>query len=235
MLFILVSQNSVVQIEKKNIELYEEIGSGSFGAVYRAKWLTCNTIIAVKQLQLRHLNKEAEEQIYREISVLNRLRHPNIVSLLGTCMEKEYYALVIEYMPLGSLYKLIHREKVNLSWVNRLSIASDAARGISYLHSQTPRILHCDIKSLNMLIQQNHPKYHIKVCDFGTAEIRDETTRQAKKNEIKYDIKISKHLNTVFLHLFPEIPKLRVSIHWLGLLQKYYAIILTQEKVTFIA
>ena len=142
----------------------------------------------MKKLHLNRLNKKSEEEFFHEISLLNNLRHPNIVSLLGTCVEEDYYALVTEYMPLGSLYELLHKKKVNLSWSIKLSIASDAAKGISFLHTQKPKILHCDIKSLNLLVEQNYPKYRVKVCDFGTAEIRHETTIQTEKQE-KYDSK----------------------------------------------
>lgn len=140
-------------------------------------------------LHLNHLSKDIEETFSKEILLLSRLKHPNIVSLLGICVETGYYAILMEYIPLGSLYKLLHKEKVNLSWLNRLIIASDAAKGISYLHNQKPKIVHCDIKSLNILIEQSHRRYRGKVCDFGTAEMRDETTRQTERKEKeKYDI-----------------------------------------------
>ncbi|CAF5065267.1 unnamed protein product, partial [Rotaria sp. Silwood1] len=98
----------------------------------------------------------------------------------GACTERGKYALVMEYMSLGSLYKILHRDKLPLDWSQRLSIALQTAKGINYLHVLQPPILHRDIKSLNFLLERSHEGYTVKVCDFGLAQTRNETTRQTK-------------------------------------------------------
>lgn len=164
------------------MQLFEEIGSGGFGRIYRAKWLTRDMIVAVKKLHLIHLNTDAEKNLLNELTFLHRIRHPNIISFYGACLdENDFYGLIMEYMSVGSLYQILHKQKLQLSWPHRLSIALQAAQGINYLHQYQPQILHCDIKSSNLLLENHHNKgYLIKVCDFGMAKTRDETTCQSE-------------------------------------------------------
>ncbi|CAF0914781.1 unnamed protein product [Adineta steineri] len=84
----------------------------------------------------------------------------------------------MEFMSLGSLYKILHKSDADILWSERLSIALQAAKGINYLHQYKPQILHRDIKSPNFLLGKSHDGYLVKVCDFGLAKIRSETTRQ---------------------------------------------------------
>jgi len=139
-------------------------------------------IVAVKKLHLIHLNKDAEKNLLNELSLLNRIRHPNIIMFYGACLDKDHYALIMEYMSLGSLHQVLHQLKLQLSWSHRISIASQAAKGINYLHLFQPPILHRDIKSLNLLLENHHSGYLVKVCDFGMAKTRNDTTYQTQTN-----------------------------------------------------
>ncbi|CAF2908737.1 unnamed protein product [Rotaria sp. Silwood2] len=85
-------------------------------------------------------------------------------------------------MSLGSLYKILHEDNLTLTWSERLSIAFQTISGINYLHQPPEPILHRDIKSLNLLIERAYEGYSVKVCDFGLARTRNETTRQTKAN-----------------------------------------------------
>ncbi|CAF3964304.1 unnamed protein product [Rotaria sp. Silwood1] len=111
---------------------------------------------------------------------MHSVRYPHIVTLIGVCMETGKYAMVMEYISLGSLYKILHKDKLQLDWSDRLFIALQTAKGINYLHKLQPPILHCDIKSLNFLLEKSYESFIVKVCDFGLAQTRDETTRQTQ-------------------------------------------------------
>ena len=174
--------DDVVQIKDIDLKIDEEIGLGGFGRVYRATWLSKDEQVAIKKLHATYLDKEAEKIFYNELKLMNRLRYDHIVNFYGACIEKEKYALVMEYMSVGSLYKMLHERNMEISWSDRLSIALQAAKGINYLHRYEPQILHRDIKSSNFLLEANHEGYLVKVCDFGLAKTRSETTRQTKTN-----------------------------------------------------
>lgn len=176
--FLLVNLGNFVLIEKEGLERGKTIGRGAFGKVYRAKWLN-DIDVAVKKLHT-NLEDKGKQIFFQELSVLNDLRHPNIVTFYGACVEKRYHALVIEYMSSGSLYQLLHDKAETIPWSERLSIALQATKGINYLHQHSPAMMHCDIKSPNFLLKKDHKGYLVKVSDFGTAKTRTETQTQTQ-------------------------------------------------------
>ncbi|CAM4950689.1 unnamed protein product [Rotaria socialis] len=167
-----------LQISDDDLKLHENIGDGAFGIVYRATWLSTSHIVAVKKLHVNEFSDKATREFFQELSLLHTLRSPYIVNFYGACMEKGKYALVMEYMSLGSLYKMVHEDKLALTWAERLSIALQAAKGINYLHQLQEPIIHRDIKSLNLLLERAYEGYIVKVCDFGVARTLNETARQ---------------------------------------------------------
>ncbi|CAF1486943.1 unnamed protein product [Adineta ricciae] len=174
------------QISDDDLQLHEEIGSGGFGIVYRATWISRHFIVAVKKLCLNHLNERAEKDFIRELAMMNRIRCPYIVGFLGACIDKGKYALIMEYMSLGSLYKVLHEDRLSLTWSERMSIALQSVKGINYLHQCQPPILHRDVKSLNFLLEKAHDGFTTKVCDFGLSLTRNETSRQTKSSHTSF-------------------------------------------------
>jgi mitogen-activated protein kinase kinase kinase 9 len=181
---ILGNARDFLRISSEDLELHEEIGHGAFGVVHRATWVTRRHIVAIKKLPLTHLTQRTEKEFYKELSLMDSIRCPYIINLYGACTETGKYALVMEYMPLGSLYKVLHEDKLELEWSERLVIALQTAKGINYLHQLEQPILHRDIKSLNFLLERAYRGYTVKVCDFGLAKTRNETTQQTKSTHM---------------------------------------------------
>ncbi|XP_074573396.1 serine/threonine-protein kinase-like protein CCR4 [Curcuma longa] len=167
-----------------NFSETHKIGSGSFGAVYRAT-LPDGREAAIKRAnpasatpstsrrheQLRRLDQEQRERAFcSELALLSRINHKNLVRLLGFCRERGERVLVYEYMTHGTLHDNLHRRPMVpssplSSWTTRLRLALDAARGIEYLHAYAvPPIIHRDIKSSNILLDE---EWMAKVADFG--------------------------------------------------------------------
>ncbi|KAM7268138.1 hypothetical protein ACFE04_010304 [Oxalis oulophora] len=139
------------------------IGQGAFGPVYKAQMSTGETV-AVKVLATD--SKQGEKEFQAEVTLLGRLHHRNLVNLVGYCAEKGQHMLVYVYMSNGSLAShLYSEEKEPLRWDLRVYIALDVARGLEYLHDgAVPPVIHRDIKSSNILLDQN---MKARVSDFG--------------------------------------------------------------------
>ncbi|XP_077139792.1 interleukin-1 receptor-associated kinase 1 isoform X1 [Ranitomeya variabilis] len=144
------------------------IGEGGFGCVYKA--VIRNTAYAIKRLkQDAELEWSTVKKSFQtEIEKLTCLRHPNIIDLAGYCMQGEEYCLIYLYLPNGSLEDRLHHQGSFpiLTWKQRLSIMQGAACGIQFLHTLKPSIIHGDIKSSNILLDQ---ALVAKLGDFGLA------------------------------------------------------------------
>lgn len=105
---------------------------------------------------------------------MESLRHPNIVTFLGACSKFPNLAIVLEYCENKSLWSLLQNKSINLSWDDRLKLALEISRGMNYLHCFPIPIIHRDLKSLNILIDD---AYRAKIADFGWTRLKgDEMT-----------------------------------------------------------
>eukprot|EP00992_Anisonema_acinus_P009446 TRINITY_DN5665_c0_g1_i2.p1 TRINITY_DN5665_c0_g1~~TRINITY_DN5665_c0_g1_i2.p1 ORF type:complete len:233 (+),score=42.60 TRINITY_DN5665_c0_g1_i2:1017-1715(+) len=108
----------------------------------------------------------------REVRLLSSLTHPHIVLFKGACVDPPHLCIVTELMNGGNLYTLLQDEDVDLEWGLRLRWARDVARGMMYLHSLHPAIVHRDLKSPNILVNDY---YMVKLCDFGMSRTKQHT------------------------------------------------------------
>ncbi|XP_025227535.1 interleukin-1 receptor-associated kinase 1 isoform X2 [Theropithecus gelada] len=146
-----------------------KIGEGGFGCVYRA--VMRNTVYAVKKLKEdADLEWTAVKQSFlTEVEQLSRFRHPNIVDFAGYCAQNGFYCLVYGFLPNGSLEDRLHCQTQAcppLSWPQRLDILLGTARAIQFLHQDSPSLIHGDIKSSNVLLDE---RLTPKLGDFGLA------------------------------------------------------------------
>lgn len=145
----------------------QRLGTGAYGTVYAGK-LKNDLWVAIKRM--KHGETDSMEQVMNEIKLLSSVNHPNLVRLLGCSIENGEEILVYEFMPNGTLYQHLQGEKGNgLTWPVRLTIATETAQAIAYLHSAIhPPIYHRDIKSTNILLDYN---FRSKVADFGLSRL----------------------------------------------------------------
>ncbi|XP_062223631.1 probable serine/threonine-protein kinase SIS8 isoform X2 [Phragmites australis] len=153
-------------IEFSEITVGSRVGIGFFGEVFRGTWN--GTEVAIKVFLEQDLTTENMEDFCNEISILSRLRHPNVILFLGACMKPPHLSLVTEYMEMSSLYNLIHStvQKPKLNWKRRLKMLRDICRGLMCMHRL--KIVHRDLKSANCLVNRH---WTVKICDFGLSRV----------------------------------------------------------------
>ncbi|XP_058109529.1 L-type lectin-domain containing receptor kinase SIT2-like [Magnolia sinica] len=149
------------------------LGVGGFGRVYRGVLPTSGIEVAVKKIS--HESRQGMKEFIAEIASIGRIRHRNLVRLLGYCRRKRELLLVYDFMPNGSLDKMIfdHSESV-LQWNNRFQIIKGVASGLLYLHEDWVQVvLHRDIKASNVLLDHD---LNGMLGDFGLARLYDHGT-----------------------------------------------------------
>ncbi|XP_057751304.1 uncharacterized protein LOC130969546 [Arachis stenosperma] len=154
----------------EDLTIGEQIGQGSCGTVYHALWYGSD--VAVKVFSKQEYSDDVILSFRQEVSVIKRLRHPNILLFMGAVTSPQRLCIVTEFLPRGSLCRLLHRNTPKLDWRRRVHMALDIARGVNYLHHCNPPIIHRDLKSSNLLVDKN---WTVKVCDFGLSRLKHET------------------------------------------------------------
>lgn len=166
-----------------SIEILERIGKGSYGEVFKGRWK--GTEVAIKKLPyyFTELDDTGDQEAFfnhflKEAELMQSLRHPNIVQLLATYTTPDL-CIVMEYMAKGSLFQLLQRSKRaeargapadvwEIGWDRMRNMMLDAAKGMAYLHHSDPAIVHRDLKSHNLLVDEY---FRVKVSDFGLSRM----------------------------------------------------------------
>ncbi|KAK1414270.1 hypothetical protein QVD17_30014 [Tagetes erecta] len=165
------------------------LGQGGFGYVHKGV-LPTGEKVAIKQLKIG--SGQGEREFQAEVAIISRVHHKHLVSLVGYCSSGLQRMLVYEFVPNNTLEFHLHGKGNNfLNWDMRMKIALGSAKGLAYLHEDChPKIIHRDIKSANILLDNN---FEPKVADFGLARFSPET-----------DTHISTRVIGTFGYLAPE-------------------------------
>ncbi|KAG7968155.1 hypothetical protein I3843_08G138400 [Carya illinoinensis] len=146
-----------------------KLGEGGFGGVYKGFLSESSTEIAVKRVSKG--SKQGRKEYISEVKIISRLRHRNLVQLIGWCHAQGEFLLVYEYMPNGSLDTHLFGGKIMLTWPVRDKIALGLASALLYLHEEWEQcVVHRDIKSSNIMLDAN---FNAKLGDFGLARLVD--------------------------------------------------------------
>ncbi|XP_031257757.1 serine/threonine-protein kinase BCK1/SLK1/SSP31-like isoform X2 [Pistacia vera] len=154
----------------EDLTIGEQIGQGSCGTVYHGLWYGSD--VAIKVFSKQEYSDDVIHSFRQEVSLMKRLRHPNILLFMGAVTSPQRLCIVTEFLPRGSLFRLLQRNTAKLDWRRRVLMALDIARGVSYLHHCTPPIIHRDLKSSNLLVDKH---WTVKVGDFGLSRLKHET------------------------------------------------------------
>ncbi|XP_022681466.1 L-type lectin-domain containing receptor kinase IV.2-like [Setaria italica] len=148
------------------------LGEGGFGRVYKGILRTSRMEVAVKRVS--HESRQGMKEFVAEITSIGRIRHRNLVQLLGYCRRKGELLLVYDYMPNGSLDKYLYTDdgdKSKLTWAQRLHIIKGVAAGLVYLHERWEKVVvHRDVKASNVLLDRD---MNGQLGDFGLARLYD--------------------------------------------------------------
>ncbi|KAG5242799.1 receptor protein [Salix suchowensis] len=150
------------------------LGEGGFGYVFKG-WIEENgtapakpgsgITVAVKSLKQDGL--QGHREWVAEVDFLGQLHHPNLVKLIGYCIEDDQRLLVYEFMTRGSLENHLFRRTIPLPWSSRIKIALGAAKGLAFLHGGPEPVIYRDFKTSNILLDS---EYNAKLSDFGLAK-----------------------------------------------------------------
>ncbi|XP_074126024.1 receptor-interacting serine/threonine-protein kinase 2-like [Sminthopsis crassicaudata] len=139
------------------------LSRGASGTVSSARHSDWRVQVAVKHLHFQTPPQESEiSDILREAKILHKARFSYILPILGICYEPEFLGIVTEYMNNGSLNELLHRKNYypDIAWALRFRILHEIALGVNYLHNMNPPLLHHDLKTQNILLDN---EFHVKV------------------------------------------------------------------------
>uniref|UniRef100_M3YHR4 Receptor-interacting serine/threonine-protein kinase 2 n=1 Tax=Mustela putorius furo TaxID=9669 RepID=M3YHR4_MUSPF len=159
------------------------LSRGASGTVSSARHADWRVQVAVKQLHIHTPLLDSERNdVLREAEILHKARFSYILPILGICNEPEFLGIVTEYMPNGSLNELLHRktEYPDVAWPLRFRILHEIALGVNYLHNMNPPLLHHDLKTQNILLDN---EFHVKIADFGLSKWRMMSLSQSRTSK----------------------------------------------------
>ncbi|XP_076018546.1 receptor-interacting serine/threonine-protein kinase 3 [Genypterus blacodes] len=177
----LTSSPARTMIDDCSLQSYKIIGSGGFGRIYKARHLQWCCDVAIKLL---HRDDGSSKSLLREVNMMQQASNPCVIQVLGVYRGKllsggssECLGLVMEFMEKGSLASLQETLRGPPPWALAFRLAHQVALGINFLHTQTPAVLHLDLKPSNVLLDSS---LNAKLTDFGLSRFYQSGTRGSK-------------------------------------------------------
>lgn len=172
------------EYDHEDLDYQDQIGEGSTATVFKAfmQGSIGRVQVAVKEIHAKgQIDMATLQAVQRELFVLSRVDHDNILRFIGMVSSRLPVCLILEYCAGGSLFELLHNcWHIELSWKQKLKMIADTASALDYLHNFDPPILHRDLKSLNLMlldeVQDQNTEPIIKLSDFGFARVMEESS-----------------------------------------------------------
>lgn len=149
---VLSNDNMVPLIPSSDLKFAETINRGSSCVVFKGFWR--GTPVAIKQFKIEYSTSPKElEKFIKEMDILAKVRHPNLILLMGICIDQPNLCIISELVTNCSLFQAIHKNGKQLSLECRFRIAYQLTLGLQYLHKSNPPIVHRDLKPENVLVR----------------------------------------------------------------------------------
>ncbi|XP_052308804.1 serine/threonine-protein kinase STY17 isoform X2 [Populus trichocarpa] len=158
----------VWEIHTSQLKVENKVASGSYGDLYRG--IYCSQEVAIKVLKPERVSAEMLREFSQEVYIMRKVRHKNVVQLIGACTRSPNLCIVTEFMAKGSLYNFLHKQKGVFKLPSLIKVAIDVSKGMNYLHQNN--IIHRDLKTANLLMDENEV---VKVADFGVARVQTQS------------------------------------------------------------
>ncbi|CAI9282365.1 unnamed protein product [Lactuca saligna] len=173
---------SDLQLATNDFSEDNKLGEGGFGGVYKARLpISVHQEVAVKKISER--STQGQNEYAAEVATIGKLKHPNLVELVGWCEEEGKFLLIYKIMPNGSLDSYLFSNKGPLGWSNRYKIAKGLASALHHLHEEQGEkyVLHRDIKPSNVMLDS---EFNPKLGDFGLARLKNSNEQISKTTKV---------------------------------------------------
>ncbi|CAI9290842.1 unnamed protein product [Lactuca saligna] len=158
-----------LMLATNNFSADQKLGEGGFGCVYKGYLSRERMQVAVKKISQG--SKQGKKEYLAEVKIISRLRHRNLVQLIGWCHDQTQFSLVYEFLSNGSLDSHLFYKKSTLEWDVRYKIATGIASALFYLHEECEHcVVHRDVKTSNIMLDS---EFNVKLGDFGLARLID--------------------------------------------------------------
>jgi hypothetical protein len=161
-------------LQFSELEIGDCISHGEFTIVHRGVLRESRLDVVVKTLHKQDCfhDEQAIAELRAEVAVISELSHPRLVRFVGACLEPSQLTLVTELAPGGNLHQALHVRHRHLARHERFQLATELLEGVRYLHARSPPIAHLDLKTMNLLLDEDGE--HLQICDFGLSRVLKE-------------------------------------------------------------
>eukprot|EP00727_Mastigamoeba_balamuthi_P009491 m51a1_g5164 putative flag-tagged protein kinase domain of mitogen-activated protein kinase kinase kinase (1148) ;mRNA; r:119099-123661 len=171
-------RSTLKKLKRSELEIGERIGKGQFGTVHNGDWH--GTPVAIRVIDKAAITKEELDTIKAEMALTNSLHHPNLMMMLGYSESNKDLLIVSEYMASGSLHEYLKKNKQNMNYYNQIAIAFDTIKGLAYLHSAKPPVVHGNLSSQSLMIDGSMVT---KICDFWCSKGKNSSASNSARRK----------------------------------------------------